>query len=151
MIGIQINFTTSNIIFSELKRISIFLSMDKNLKKIVVIGDRVLLKPVTESNITGGGLYLPPSVKDSHAVHTGVVMKIGPGYPIPIPHEPDQFLTENYETVNYIPLQVHEGDQALYLHSAGTEIEVNHERYVIVPQNAILLVFREDFSDLENL
>lgn len=125
--------------------------MDKNVKNVVVIGDRILLKPVAESNVTGGGLYLPPSVKESHAVHTGIVVKIGPGYPVPVPQEPDHFLTENSDSVNYIPLQVHVGDQALYLHSAGTEIEINRERYIIVPQNAILLVFRDDLSDLENL
>lgn len=122
--------------------------MDKNVKNIVVIGDRVLLKPVAESNVTGGGLYLPPSVKESHAVHTGIVVKTGPGYPIPAREDPDDFLRESQDTQNFVPLQVHEGDQALYLHGAGHEIEVNHERYVIVPQHAILLVFREEFSDL---
>ncbi|MEE0876273.1 MAG: co-chaperone GroES family protein [Fibrobacteraceae bacterium] len=122
--------------------------MDKNIKNIVVIGDRVLLKPIAESNVTGGGLYLPPSVKESHAVHTGIVVKTGPGYPIPAPQEPDQFLREVSESQNYVPLQVQEGDHALYLHNAGHEIEINHERYVIIPQHAILLVFREDFSDI---
>ena len=126
--------------------------MELTVKNIVVIGDKVLLKPIAEANVTGGGLYLPPSVKDNHAVHTGIIIKTGPGYPIPTMQDPDQFLKEAQESNNYVPLQVHEGDQALYLHHAGHEIEVNHERYIIVPQSAILLVFRDDFSDtLENL
>lgn len=121
--------------------------MDANVKNIVVIGDRILLKPITESNVTGGGLYLPPSVKEHNSVHTGIVVKTGPGYPIPAQQDPDQFLKEAAEAVNYVPLQVKEGDQALYLHAAGHEIEVNHERYVIVPQNAILMVFRDDIEN----
>lgn len=121
--------------------------MDANVKNIVVIGDRILLKPITEPNVTGGGLYLPPSVKEHNSVHTGIVVKTGPGYPIPAQQDPDQFLKEAAEAVNYVPLQVKEGDQALYLHAAGHEIEVNHERYVIVPQNAILMVFRDDIEN----
>lgn len=121
--------------------------MDSNVSKIVVIGDRVLLRPLAESNVTGGGLYLPPSVKEKHAVHTGIVVKTGPGYPVPAPQDPDQFLREASESLNYVPLQVCEGDQALYLQDAAHEIEVNHERYIVVPQHAILLVFREDISE----
>ena len=37
------------------------------LKNVVVIGDRILLKPLEASNKTGSGLYLPPSVKERDA------------------------------------------------------------------------------------
>lgn len=124
-----------------------FTRMNASIKNIVVIGDRVLLKPLAEANTTGSGLYLPPSVKEGNAVHTGIVIKTGPGYPIPANQDPDQFLKEAAEAVNYVPLQVKEGDQALYLHAAGHEIEVNHERYIILPQNAILMVFRDDIEN----
>ncbi len=124
--------------------------MNTNLQHIVVIGDRVLIKPIAESNVTGGGLYLPPSVKESNAVHTGIVVKTGPGYPIPAMQDPDRFLKDSAEAQNFVPLQVNEGDQALYLHSAGHEIEVNNERYVIIPQSAVLLVFRDDLTEALN-
>lgn len=120
--------------------------MDDNTRNIVVIGDRVLIRPIEESNMTGGGLYLPPSVKEGNAVHTGIVVKTGPGYPIPAQQDPDQFLHEAQESANFVPLQVREGDQALYLHRMGNELEINGEPYVVVPQNAILLVFREDLA-----
>ena len=120
------------------------------LKNVVVIGDRVLIKPLEASNRTGSGLYLPPSVKDHDAVHAGLVMRVGPGYPIPANRDPDSIFTgEREDTVNYVPLQVREGDEALYLHQNGYEIEVNGERYVIVSQNAILLVVRNDLTDLD--
>ncbi|MBR4615742.1 MULTISPECIES: co-chaperone GroES family protein [unclassified Fibrobacter] len=123
------------------------------LKNVVVIGDRVLIKPLEASNRTGSGLYLPPSVKDHDAVHAGLVMRVGPGYPIPANRDPDSIFTgEREDTVNYVPLQVHEGDEALYLHASGTEIEINGEKYVIVGQNAILLVMRNEIPDsIDNL
>ena len=123
------------------------------LKNVVVIGDRVLIKPLEASNRTGSGLYLPPSVKDHDAVHAGLVMRVGPGYPIPANRDPDSIFTvESQDTVNYVPLQVHEGDEALYLHASGTEIEINGEKYVIVGQNAILLVMRNEIPDsIDNL
>lgn len=122
------------------------------LKNIVVIGDRVLIKPLESSNRTDGGLYLPPSVRDHDAVHTGVVMRVGPGFPIPSNQDPDSELRgEPAEKVNYVPLQVREGDEALYLHASGHEVEIAGERYVIISQNAILLVVRNELSDLVGL
>ena len=44
-------------------------------------------------------------------------------------------------------IQVREGDEALYLQASGTEIEINGEKYVIVGQNAILLVLRNEIPD----
>jgi co-chaperonin GroES (HSP10) len=127
--------------------------MLESLKNIVVIGDRILIKPLEASNKTGSGLYLPPSVKERDAVHTGLVVKVGPGYPIPATKDPDEFFkSENTDSINYVPLQVKEGDEALYLHAGGYEIEINDERYVIVGQNAILLVMRNDIPDsVDNL
>lgn len=118
------------------------------LKNIVVIGDRILAKPLETSNKTGSGLYLPPSVKERDAVHTGLVVKVGPGYPIPAEQDSDSiFRGESPEAVKYIPLQVKEGDEALYLHASGHEIEVDGERYVIISQNAVLMVVRPEMPD----
>lgn len=128
--------------------------MIDGLKNIVVIGDRVLIKPLEASNKTGSGLYLPPSVQEHDAVHTGIVMRVGPGYPIPANQDPDSlFRGENQEPVNYIPLQVHEGDEALYLRANAHEIEVNGETYIIISQSSILLVMRSELPeiDMDNL
>lgn len=117
--------------------------MNSNVEKVVMIGDRVLLKPLDAATKTGSGLYLPPGVREKDAVHAGIVVKVGPGYPIPST-EPDAFLKETSEPLNYVPLQVEEGDQALYLHGNAFQIEINEERYEVVGQGAILLVIRDD-------
>ena len=118
------------------------------LKNIVIIGDRILIKPLEASNKTGSGLYLPPSVKERNAVHTGLVVRVGPVYPLPVTQDSDAvFRGESPDEVKYLPLQVKEGDEALYLHANGYEIEVNGENYVIISQNAVLMVMRQDVPD----
>ena len=123
--------------------------MFDSLRNVVVIGDRVLIKPLDAANKTDSGLFLPPSVKERDAVHTGIVVRIGPGYPIPANQDPDAlFRGESQDAqVNYVPLQVREGDEALYLHANGTELEINGEKYVIIGQNSILLVMRNEIPD----
>ena len=116
--------------------------MLNSLENIVIIGDRILIKPLEASNKTGSGLYLPPSVKERDAVHTGLVVKVGPGYPIPASKDPDDLFKN----------EVKEGDEALYLHAGGYELEINNERYIVVSQNAILLVLRNEIPDsVDNL
>ena len=44
-------------------------------------------------------------------------------------------------------MQVKEGDEALYLHASGHEIEIDGEQYVIISQNAVLLVMRPAVPD----
>ena len=37
---------------------------DNRLKKLIVIGDRLLIKPTKPNEQTASGLYLPPGVQD---------------------------------------------------------------------------------------
>jgi co-chaperonin GroES (HSP10) len=61
------------------------LTPDNRLKKLVVIGDRVLIKPTRPDERTASGLYLPPGVQEKEKVQQGYVIKTGPGYAIPMP------------------------------------------------------------------
>src|SRR5678809_1748184 len=58
---------------------------DNRLKKLVVIGDRVLIKPTRPDERTASGLYLPPGVQEKEKVQQGYIIKTGPGYAIPMP------------------------------------------------------------------
>jgi co-chaperonin GroES (HSP10) len=51
----------------------------------------------------------------------------------------------NRHDTHYMPLQVQPGDLALFLQKNAIEIKYNNDKYFIVPQNAILLVERDDF------
>ena len=116
---------------------------EKDLRKFIVVGDRVLIKPKTEQQRTRSGLYLPPGVSENEKVHSGYVVKVGPGYPIPAISEADE-PWKSKEEVRYVPLQPKEGDQAVYLQKNGWEIEFNKEKYIILPQSAILLLIRDE-------
>lgn len=119
------------------------LTPDNKLKKLVVIGDRVLVRPSKPDERTASGLYLPPGVQEKEKVQQGYVIKTGPGYAIPVPADDEPWKAEE-EQVKYIPLQVREGDLAIFLLSGATEVMYEGERYYIVPQSAILMLEREE-------
>ena len=119
------------------------LTPDNRLKKLVVIGDRVLIKPTKPEDRTASGLYLPPGVQEKEKVQQGYVIKTGPGYAIPMPID-DEPWKQDDDQVKYVPLQAREGDLAIFLVSGATEVMYEKERYFIVPQSAILMLEREE-------
>lgn len=113
------------------------------LDKLIIVGDRVLIKPLSPTEKTQSGLYLPPGVLEKEKVQSGYVIKTGPGYPIPLPTE-DEPWKEKQDIIKYIPLQVEEGDLAIYLQKGAIEVLYQNEKYVIVQQNAILMLERDE-------
>lgn len=116
---------------------------DNKLKKLLVIGDRVLIRPAKPDERTESGLYLPPGVQEREKVQQGYIIKTGPGYAIPMPPE-DEPWKAHEEQVKYVPLQAKEGDLAIFLLGGATEVIYQGEKYFIVPQSAILLLEREE-------
>lgn len=116
---------------------------DNRLKKLIVIGDRVLIKPLQPNERTASGLYLPPGVQEKEKVQQGYVIKTGPGYAIPMPIENEPWKSEE-EQIKYLPLQAKEGDLAIFLVSGATEVIYEGEKYFIVPQSAVLMLEREE-------
>lgn len=120
------------------------LTPDNKLKKVIIVGDRVLIKPSKPNERSSGGLYLPPGVHEKEKVQKGYVIKTGPGYIIPVPVDNDESWKPEEEKIKYVPLQAREGDLAIFLINAATEIRYEGEKYFIVPQNAILMLEREE-------
>jgi len=116
---------------------------DNKFKKLIVIGDRLLIRPAKANERTDSGLYLPPGVHDKEKVQQGYVIKTGPGYAIPLPMDDEPWKTDE-DKVKYIPLQAREGDLAIFLLSGATEIIYEKEKYFIVPQGAVLMLEREE-------
>ena len=117
---------------------------EKDINKFIVVGDRVLIKPKSQQDRTKSGLFLPPGVQEKEKIHSGYVLKVGPGYPIPAISDSDEPWKQGSEDVKYVPLQPIEGDLAVYLQKSGYEIEFNKEQYVIIPHSAILMLIRDD-------
>jgi co-chaperonin GroES (HSP10) len=115
---------------------------EKDLQKLIVIGDRILIKPKVPQAQTKSGLFLPPGVNENEKVQIGCAC--WPGYPIPSVNDPDEPWKTRSDEPKYVPLQPKEGDQAVYLQNSAIEIEFNKEKYIVVPQSAILLLLRDD-------
>lgn len=117
----------------------------KLLEKLIVVGDRVLIKPKRLSNKSKGGLFLPPGYKEKEEIQTGYIIKCGPGYPIPFPSEEVEESWKNIDDkVKYVPLQAKVGDLAIFLQKGAIEIVYDNEKYFIVPQHSILLLERDE-------
>ena len=117
---------------------------DNKLKKLIVVGDRVLIRPAKQSDKTSSGLYLPPGVQEKEKIQSGYVIKVGPGYPLPLPVDEDDMWKGKEEQVRYLPLQAQEGDLAIFLQKGAIEVMYEDEKYFIVPQASILMLEREE-------
>ncbi len=84
------------------------------------LSDRVLVKPVAAEQKTAGGIIIPDSAKEKPL--KGEVIAVGPG-------------TKDEA------MQVAAGDIVLYGKYAGTEVEVDAEKYLIMRQSDILAKF----------
>lgn len=116
------------------------------LKKLVVVGDRVLIAPEEGEERTNVGLYLPPTAIDRQAVQSGRIIATGPGTPLSAPTELDD---EPWKMVGggearYVPMQARVGDFALFFRKAAVEITFEDKRYLVVPQAAILVLVRSE-------
>tara|TARA_Y100001936_G_scaffold3578_1_gene3310 strand:- start:2395 stop:2778 length:384 start_codon:yes stop_codon:yes gene_type:complete len=119
-------------------------------KQILVVGDRVLIKPDKGEQKSKAGLYLPPSVIEKQEILSGVIVEIGPGIPLGNPEEniDEPWSGNDSSNVKYIPTQADVGDIALFLNKASIEIKIENDDYLIVPQSAILILIRDDINSL---
>lgn len=116
-------------------------------KKLIIVGDRLLVKPNEGEERTETGLVLPASAVQDQQVRQGRVIKVGPGIPVPDPGDIDEPWKKKHEDeARYVPLQAREGDTALFLKKASVEIKFEGERYLIVPNGAVLMLIREDID-----
>ncbi|MFH0992138.1 MAG: co-chaperone GroES family protein [bacterium] len=116
----------------------------KTKKKIILVGDKVLIAADAGTERTEHGLYLPPGVKEKEKVQAGMVVQAGPGYAVPNPHfiDQEQWSTTPKDPVKYIPLQAEAGDYALFLRDQAIEIEYDDTKYLIVNHSSILMLIR---------
>jgi chaperonin GroES len=115
-------------------------------KRLIVVGDRVLIQPEAEEARTRVGLYLPASAVDSQAVQSGRVVATGPGTPISAPTElGDEPWKIASGEARYLPVPAQVGDHAIFFRRAAVEITFRSEKYLVVPQAAILALVRDEF------
>jgi len=115
-------------------------------KRLLVVGDHIMVRPEVKGK-TRSGLYLPPSVADSEAVMGGWVIQVGPGLAIPSPVD---FEEESWKhkavRPRFLPPPAQEGDYAIFMRKASVEISFEEDKYLIVPNGAVLALVREDLE-----
>ncbi len=95
--------------------------------RIKPLGDRVVVKPIEEEEVTKSGIVLPDTAKEKP--QKGEVLAVGSGK-----------LLENGERV---PLEVKVGDVVVFAKYGGTEIELDGEEYVILSERDLLAVIEK--------
>lgn len=93
--------------------------------KLVPLGDRVVLKKIIAEETTKSGIVLPGSEKEKPQM--AEVVAVRPGGVV------------DGKTVT---MEVQPGDQVVYAKYAGTEIEVEDEKYMIIKQDDILAILK---------
>ena len=91
--------------------------------KLVPLGDRIVLKQLEAEETTKSGTVLPGQAKEKP--QEAEVIAVGPGG-----------VVDGKEVV----MQVKVGDKVIYSKYAGTDVELEGEKYIIVKQNDILAI-----------
>ena len=114
-------------------------------KRLLVVGDRVLISAEDGEERTKVGLYLPATAVDTQPVQQGLIVATGPGDPMP---DASSFDEEPWKigekTPRFRPMQARVGDHAIFFRKAAVEITFEEKKYLVVPQGAILVLVRDD-------
>ncbi len=94
------------------------------MAKVKPLGDRVLVKPVEEDEQVKGGIIIPDTAKEKP--QRGEIVAVGDG--------------KLGDSGNRIALSVKAGDTVLYGKYSGTEVNLDNEDYLIMPEGDILAV-----------
>lgn len=123
-----------------------------SLDNVFLVGDRVLIRPEDLASETPSGLYLPASVMEKEKVHSGRIVRVGPGFVVPNPDYDDEpWSASEKAPVRYLPLQAEVGDFAFFLRKEAIELKINDEAHLIVPHGAILALIRPTEADTDDL
>jgi chaperonin GroES len=86
------------------------------------LGNRLVVEPLEQEEITAGGIVLPETAKEKP--QKGTVLAVGPG--------------ERNDDGEYMPLEVKEGDTVLFAKYSGTEVKYDGKKLLIMRESDIL-------------
>ena len=92
--------------------------------KVKPLADRVVVKPLEETEQMRGGLYIPDTAKEKP--QQGEIMAVGPG--------------KISEEGKRLELDVKVGDKVLYGKYSGTEVTLDDSQYLILRESDVLAV-----------
>lgn len=88
------------------------------------LGDRVVVKPIQQDEVTKSGIVLPDTAKEKP--QRGEVVAVGKGR-----------LNDSGER---LPMDVSAGDKVIFAKYAGTEFKLEDQEYLILSEKDILAI-----------
>ena len=98
-------------------------SQSKAKSKIHPLADRVVIRPLEDTETMRGGLYIPDTAKEKP--QQGEIVTVGPG---------------RVEKGERIPVDLKVGQKVLYGKYSGTEITLEAEQVLIIKESDVLAV-----------
>jgi chaperonin GroES len=87
------------------------------------LGDRVVVRPLEETEEMRGGLYIPDTAKEKPL--QGEIIAVGPG---------------RFEKGARVPMELTVGQKVLYSKYAGTEVRVGNDELLIIKESDVLAI-----------
>jgi chaperonin GroES len=87
------------------------------------LGDRVVVRPLEETEEMRGGLYIPDTAKEKPL--QGEIIAVGPG---------------RFEKGERVPMELTVGQKVLYSKYAGTEVRVGNDELLIIKESDVLAI-----------
>ncbi len=88
------------------------------------LGNRVVVEPIEQEEITAGGIVLPETAKEKP--QKGTVISVGPG--------------DRNDKGDRVPMDVAQGDTILFAKYSGTEIKLDGKKLLILRESDILAI-----------
>ena len=97
----------------------------KSKSKVTIqpLADRVVVRPLEETEQKRGGLYIPDTAKEKP--QQGEIVAVGPG---------------RVEKGERVPMDLEVGQKVLYGKYSGSEVTLDDEQYLIVKESDVLAV-----------
>jgi chaperonin GroES len=88
------------------------------------LGNRVVVEPIEQEEVTAGGIVLPETAKEKP--QKGTVLSVGPG--------------DRNDKGERVPMDVAQGDTILFAKYSGTEIKMDGKKLLILRESDILAI-----------
>ncbi|HPC75561.1 MAG: co-chaperone GroES [Thermovirgaceae bacterium] len=95
--------------------------------KLKPLGDRIVVKVLTQEEKTRGGIVIPDTAKEKP--QEGEVLAIGSGRVL--------------ENGQKLPLEVKKGDKILFSKYGGTEVKIEGEELLILSERDVLAILEK--------
>jgi chaperonin GroES len=98
--------------------------MTKTMEKLAPLGNNVIVKPSAAEEVRKSGLYIPDSAQEKP--QEGEIIAAGPG--------------KTTKAGNLLPMTVKVGDRVIFAKYTGSEMKIDGEKYLIMPESDILAI-----------